>query len=71
MKKKYQYLISYNFQKEGILGYCSGTAQIYRSKKIKSFQDINEIIRFLNDTIEGASNIAVYNYILVGKCKVN
>ena len=70
MKKKYAYLVSYDFQKEGHLGICYGTSQIYRSTKIKSFEDINEIIRFLNDTIDGASNIAIYNYILVGKCKV-
>ena len=68
--KKYQYLISYNFQKEGCLGSCSGTSQIYRDKKIKSFEDINDLIKFLTERIEGASNLAVYNFIYLGRHKV-
>ena len=68
--KKYEYLVSYQFQKEGIIGSCSGVSQIYRDKKIKSFKDINELTKFLTESIEGASNLAIYNFILLGKAKV-
>ena len=67
--KKYEYLISYNFQKEGYLGASNGTSQIYRDKKIKSFEDINEIAKVLTDSIDGASNLAIYNFILLGRNK--
>ena len=68
--KKYEYLVSYHFQKEGVIGYCSGTSQIYRDKKIKSFKDVNGLTKYLTTTIEGASNLAIYNFILLGKVKV-
>ena len=68
--RKHEYLVSYNFQKEGYIGMSSGTTQIYRKKKIKSFEDINDIIDFLVKRIDGASNLAIYNFIYLGKHKV-
>lgn len=68
--KKYAYLVSYIFQKEGCLGPSTGTSQIYRDKKIKTFEDINELVKFLTETIEGASNLSIFNFILLGKRKV-
>ena len=68
--KKYCYLVSYVFQKEGYLGPSTGTSQIYRNKKIKSFDDVNELTKFLTESIEGASNLSIFNFILLGKHKV-
>lgn len=69
--KKYEYLVSYIFQKEGYIGPSTGTSQIYRNKKIKTFEDINELVKFLTESIEGASNLAIVNFILLGRRKVN
>lgn len=43
--KMYDYLVSYNFSKEGYLTPCRGTIQISLKKKIKTFEDINELKR--------------------------
>lgn len=69
--KKHAYLVSYNFQKEGYIGMSSGTSQVYRDKKIKAFNDINDLVQFLEKRIDGASNLAIYNFIYLGKHRVN
>lgn len=63
----YDYLVSYNYSAEGYLGYCTGTIQIYRKKKIKTFQDINELNKFITESIDGSSNVAIYNFVLLGR----
>ena len=65
--KMYDYLVSYYFSLQGHLTPCCGTTQISRKKKIKTFEDINELHTFLADRIEGASNLAIYNFILLGR----
>lgn len=67
--KKYDYLIAYNFSCEGYLGVCSGTIQVSRDKKIKTFDDINELNKFISESIDGASNVTIYNFILLGRNK--
>lgn len=70
MKKKYQYLVTYVCQKEGYLGSCTVVSQLYRNKKIKSFDDINEVIKYLTDSDKTISNVAITNFILLGRHKL-
>ena len=67
--KMYDYLVSYIFSKEGYLTPCSGTIQISRKNKIKTFKDVNEIIKFVQDRIEGTQNLSINNFILLGRNK--
>ena len=67
--KMYDYLVAYNFSNKEYLTPSHGDSQISRKKTIKSFKDINEINKFLTDSIEGASNLAIYNFILLGRNK--
>lgn len=67
--RTYDYLVSYNFSADGYLTPCTGTTQISRQKKIKTFQDINELNALITDKIEGSTNVSVYNFILLGRNK--
>lgn len=70
MKKKYEYLVAYNFNMPGYLTHCTGSVQIFRDKKIKSYEDLSDICKAIGKAIEGATNISVYNFIYLGKKKV-
>ena len=70
MKKLYQYLVTFSCKKDGILGACTVVSQIYRDKKIKSFNDINSLTTYLTETNEGVSNVGIMNFILLGRHKV-
>lgn len=63
----YDYLISYTFNKEGYLTPCIGTTQASLRKKIKTFDDVNEIISNLTKSIEGAQNLRIDNIMLLGR----
>ena len=65
--KKYDYLVAYNFSKEGYLTPCKGTMCISRKKKIKTFEDVAELNKFIAESSEGSSNVGVYNFILLGR----
>ena len=65
--KMYQYLVSYTFEKDGYLTWCTGSAQVYRKYKIKNFDDLNEIVSCLTKDIEGARNLSISNFILLGR----
>ena len=65
--KMYDYLVSYIFLREGYLTPCYGNIQISRKKKIKTFEDINELNKWIVDRIDGASNLSTYNFILLGR----
>ena len=67
--KMYDYLVAYHFTAEGYLSYSAGTMQLSRKKKIKTFEDIRDVSEFIIDSIEGASNVAIYNIILLGRHK--
>ena len=67
--KKYDYLVAYNFSKEGYLTPCKGTMCISRKKKIKTFEDINELNKLLADRIDGATSLSICNFILLGRNK--
>ena len=67
--KMYDYLVAYHFTQQGCLSFSTGTIQLARKKKIKTFEDIREINEFITDSMEGASNVAVYNFILLGRHK--
>ena len=67
--KMYDYLVSYNFSAKGYLTPSTGTMQVSRKKKISTFEDINELNKFITESIDGSSNVAVYNFILLGRNK--
>ena len=73
MKKMYDYLVAYNFSSSKCLGFCCGTMQLSRKKKIKTFQDLTDINKCITekmaDEIEGVTNVNVYNFILLGRNK--
>ena len=63
----YDYIITYKFSKEGYLAPSEGTIQISRKKKIKTFEDVNDLKKFIEERTEGASNVGIYNIILLGR----
>ena len=65
--KMYQYLVSYTFERDGCLTWCTGSAQVYRKYKIRNFDDLNEITSCLIKDIEGARNLSISNFILLGR----
>ena len=67
----YNYLVSYIFSSKGYLTPGYGTIQLSREKKIKTFEDINEITEFIKKSIntEDIVNLNIYNFILLGKTK--
>lgn len=67
--KMYDYLVSYVFSKDGYLTPCSGTTQISRKTKIKTFEDLNEVRNYLTGSIDGAFNLSIHNFILLGRNK--
>ena len=67
--KQYDYLVSYKFSAIGYLTPSTGTIKLSRNKKIKTFKDIDEVTKFITSQIEGASNLAIDNFILLGRNK--
>lgn len=67
--KTYDYLLAYNLSAEGYLTPCHGTIQVSRKKKIKTFEDINELNKFIAEKVDGAKNVSIYNFILLGRNK--
>lgn len=67
--KMYDYLVAYNFNRDGYLTTCSGAMQLARKKKIDSFEELNSVTEFIAERIEGAKNVCIYNFILLGRNK--
>lgn len=67
--KTYDYLIAYTFSSKEYLTPCTGTIQASLAKKIETFEDINEISKDIAERIEGATNVSIYNFILLGQNK--
>ena len=65
--KTYDYLVNYMFSGNGYLTPCAGTIQISRKKKIKTFEDINELNKLIADKIDGATGLTITNFILLGR----
>lgn len=67
--KRYDYLIAYKCNREGYIGPCDGSTYISREEKIKTFEDVTEVAKFIASQTEGISNIGIYNIILLGRNK--
>lgn len=65
----YDYLVAYNFSAKGYLTPSTGTIQISRKKKIKTFEDISELNKDIESSIDGSYNVSIYNFILLGRNK--
>lgn len=63
----YDYIVCYIFDREGYLTPCSGTMQLSRKKKIKTFNEVNELANEIEERIDGASNLSINNLILLGR----
>ena len=63
----YDYIVAYTFSKDGYLTPCTGTTQISRKKKIKTFDDVNELSSKIAETIDGAYNFSIDNIVLLGR----
>lgn len=68
MKRKwYDYLISYVYTKEGHLTPCIGTTIISRVYKINNMEEAESVRQFIESRTEGATNLAINNFILLGR----
>ena len=54
---------------EGYLTCSFGTMQVSRKNKITTFEDLNQLREFVQSNIKGASNLAIDNFILLGRNK--
>ena len=68
-RKMYDYIISYTYEKDGYLGWCTGMSGISRVRKINNFQELDSTKNFIQDSIEGAKNLAIQNIVLLGRNK--
>jgi hypothetical protein len=67
--RAYDYMVSYSFSKDELLGLSTGTSFISRSKKIKTFDDVASITDLIKNNLEGVTSIAINNIILLGRNK--
>ena len=70
--KMYDYLVAYNFNAEGFLTMCHGTMHLSRKKKIKTFEDLKEVVQCISDSMKdytNVSNVSIYNLVLLGRNK--
>lgn len=67
--KMYDYLISYTYEKDGYIGWCTGMTGISRIKKINNFDELRSAREYIENSIEGAKNLAINNIILLGRNK--
>ena len=63
-KKKYAYMVSY-FHKNG-----NGCSRILRDTKIKTLEDFEGVRSYIQERNE-LENVAIINYILIGKQRVD
>ena len=67
--KKYDYVIAYKCSREGYFGPCDGTVGISRKKKIKSFDDVEDVRKFIEENDKDITNVGIYNIIFLGRNK--
>lgn len=65
--KMYDYLIAYKCSRKGYLTTCDATISISRTKRISTFEDVADVIKFIAEHDKEASNIGIYNIILLGR----
>ena len=63
----YDYIVAYTFNRDGYLTPCTGTMQCSRKKKVRTFNDINNLIDEITERIDGAKNLSIDNLILLGR----
>jgi hypothetical protein len=68
-RKRYDYIISYSFNKEGYLSQCNGMTSLSRVNKIDTFDEVRLVVDFLREHTEGAENIVINNIIYLGRNK--
>ena len=68
MKQKwYDYLITYSFNKEGYISQCRGMTYLSRLNKIDNFKEVDLVLDFLEERLEGAKNIVIENIMYLGR----
>jgi hypothetical protein len=67
----YEYLIVYRFEADGFITPCEATIELFRKKKIKSFNDIKDIKEYLTERsskdFQGVKNLSIYNIMYIGR----
>jgi hypothetical protein len=63
----YDYLISFTFAKDDYLTPCIGTTSVSRLNKIDNFDEAESVRKFLEDSIDGAKNLAINNIMYLGR----
>ena len=66
-RKMYDYIISYTYEKDGYIGWCTGMSGVSRVRKINNFEEFDSVRDFIQNSIEGAKNIAIQNIVLLGR----
>ena len=69
--KMYDYLVGFTFSADGYLTPCTGSVQISRKKKIKTFEDINQVQQYIVDRsdVKGISKLCISSLFLLGRNK--
>ncbi len=67
--RMYDYLVHYTCQMEGYLGPSTGTMLVSRKKKVTNFAELESLRQFVMESIKGSSNLAINNFILLGRNK--
>lgn len=67
--KMYDYLIAYDFSADKYLTPCRGTMKFSSKTKIKTFEDVSDVEKYITSQIEGAKNLAIYNIVFLGRNK--
>lgn len=69
--KWHDYLIDYSFKKDGYLDLGKGSIRLSRKNKINSFEEVDSVINFITEQVEGAKNLMINNIIYLGRHKHN
>ena len=74
IKRTYDYLIAYRFDSDKFVGPGTGSIRLALNNKIKTFEDLDNIIDYIIKNNEEANglkmrNVSIYNFILLGRNK--
>lgn len=67
--KMYDYLIAYKCFREGFIGPVDGSVCISRKNKIRTSEDIADIVKAIVERDPIMHNVGIYNIILLGRNK--
>lgn len=69
MRKWYDYLVSYSFERDDYITPCRGTIEVSRTGKINSFDAVKQVKELIQDGVPGSRNILINNIMYLGRNK--